>query len=386
MTRRARGTGSIYQRADGRWTARFHDVTGKRVDLFARTKRDVTAKLGEALRAIETGAPVRSDRLTLDLYLDQWLKAVGPTLRPRTLDSYRDQLRLHVRPTLGHIALARLSAPQVQGLVNDQLAAGRSARGVEYTHAVLRTALAKAERWGLVARNVARLVDAPKVRRPEIRPLTPTEAGRLLASVQDQDRTLYLLTLGLGLRQGEALALRWVDVDLDAGSVTIARTLQPGSRGIAPTLAEPKTAKSRRSLSLPPPVLAELREHRRRQIAERLVVGEAWQGPDLGNPAVAGYVFCSSLGLPLESHAVTHRLVRQLAAAGLPRVTFHSLRHAAASYLLSAGVPLRVVQEILGHSQLATTADIYSHVLPELQADAAARMGTLLDAIGARPS
>jgi integrase len=385
MTRRARGTGTIYQRADGRWTARVHDGAGKRVDLYGTSRKEVTTKLREAERSIEAGAPVRSDRLTLDAYLDQWLAAVAPSIRPRTLESYRDQLRLHVRPTLGHVSLARLSAAQVQGLVNDQLAAGCSARGVEYTHAVLRTALAKAERWGLVARNVARLVDAPKVRRPEIRPLTPTEAGRLLASVQGQDRTLYLLTLGLGLRQGEALGLRWQDVDLDAGSVAVAHTLQR-SAGNVPILAEPKTAKSRRSLSLPAPVLAELREHRRRQIAERLLVGDAWQGPDLSDPAGAGYVFCSAIGIPLESHAVTHRLARQLAAAGLPRVTFHSLRHATASYLLAAGVPMRVVQEVLGHSQLSTTADIYSHVLPELQADAAARMGTLLDAIGGRPS
>jgi len=333
----------------------------------------VTAKLREAERAIEAGTPVRSDRLTIDAYLDQWLAEVAPTLRPRTLDSYRDQLRLHVRPSLGHVPVARLTAAQVQSLVNDQLEAGHSARSVEYTHAVLRTALAKAERWGIVARNVARLADAPKVRRPEVRPLTPTEAGRLLASVQGQDRTLYLLALGLGLRQGELLALRWQDVDLDAGSVRVTHTLQR-LHGAAPVLAEPKTLKSRRSLSLPAPVLTALREHRKRQLAERLVAGEAWQDGE--------FVFCSAIGTPLESHAVTHRLVRQLAAAGLPRVTFHSLRHAAASYLLSAGVPLRVVQEVLGHSQLSTTADIYAHVAPELQRDAAERMGTLLDAIG----
>ncbi len=174
------------------------------------------------------------------------------------------------------------------------------------------------------------------------------------------------------MRQGELLALRWQDVDLEAGSVTVAHTLT--RIGGVVTLAEPKTAKSRRSLSVPAPVMASLREHRRRQVAERLAVGETWR--DLG------FVFASGIGTPLEAHAVTHRLTRQLAAAGLPRVSFHSLRHAAASYLLSAGVPLRVVQEVLGHSQFATTADIYAHVAPELQADAAARMGTLLDNIG----
>jgi integrase len=377
MTRRARGTGSIWQRGDGRWAAAIHDASGRRRYLYAPSRKQITAKLAEAERAIETGAPVRSDRLTVDGFLTRWLDTVAPTLRPRTLESYAETARLHLRPGLGHLPLARLSVADVQGYLNGQLATGRSAAAVKYDHAVLRAALGKAERWQVVTRNVARLAEPPTVRRPEIRPLTPTEAGQLLASVSGtQDGTLYLVALGLGMRQGELLALRWQDVDLDAGTITVAHTLQ--RIGGTVTLAEPKTAKSRRSLSVPAPVLASLREHRKRQLAERLAVGSAWQD--------GGFVFASTIGTPLEAHAVSHRLTRQLAAAGVRRVSFHSLRHAAASYLLAAGVPLRVVQEVLGHSQLSTTADIYAHVSPELQADAAARMGTLLDAIGGRPS
>jgi integrase len=135
-------------------------------------------------------------------------------------------------------------------------------------------------------------------------------------------------------------------------------------------LADPKTAKSRRTLAMPAPVLASLREHRRRQVAERLAVGEAWQD--------GGFVFASGIGTPLDASAVTHRFQRQLATAGLPRQRFHDLRHGCASYLLAAGVPLRVVQETLGHSQLSTTADVYAHVAPELQREAAERMGELL--------
>lgn len=166
-------------------------------------------------------------------------------------------------------------------------------------------------------------------------------------------------------------AARRLTNEVASGTLTVVHTLQ--RIGGEVVLTDPKTAKSRRTLSVPAPVLASLREHRKRQLGERLAAGESWQD--------GGFVFCSEIGTPLDASAVTHRFQRQLAAAGLPRQRFHDLRHGAASYLLAAGVPLRVVQEVLGHSQLSTTADVYAHVLPELQQDAADRMGTLLEAM-----
>ena len=367
MSRRARDSGSVYP-AGNRWRATIHDASGKRVYFSAETKKEVTAKLREAERAIEAGRPIRSDQLLVKAFAAQWLEAVKLTIAPRTYRSYSDTLRLHVLPTLGGIPLSRLSAAQVQRLITTQIAAGRSPSGVAYTRTVLRIALAKAEKWGMVTRNVARLVDTPKVRRPEIRPLTQSEAARLLKSVQGQDRTLYLLTIGIGCRRGEGLGLRWQDVDFENGTVTIAHTLQRLDGKTV--LAEPKTAESRRTWPLPAPVLASLREHRKSQLVERLAAGEHWQDQD--------FVFCSAIGTPLDGSAVMHRFQRQLAAAGLPHQRFHDLRHGAASYSLAAGVPLRVVQKMLGHSQISTTADIYAHVLPELQRDAADRMGNLL--------
>ncbi len=223
-----------------------------------------------------------------------------------------------------------------------------------------------------MARNVAKLVDVPRVQHAEVRPLTPSEAGRLLDSVTGQDRALYLTALGLGLRQGELLGLRWQDADLTAGTISVAHTLQRIGRVVS--LAEPKTSKSRRTLALPAPVLAALREQRKRQLAERLTAGASWQDGD--------FVFATPIGTPLDGSNVLHKFQRQVAAACLPRQRFHDLRHGCASYLLAAGVPMRVVMETLGHSQLSTTSDIYSHVLPELQRDAADRMGTLLAGIG----
>ena len=369
MSRRARDTGSIYQ-SGGRWRATVHDASGRRRYLSAASKKQVTAKLREAERAVEKTGVVQSEKLTLGAFLNEWLAAVKSSLRPTTFASYSDNLRLHVRPTLGRVGLTRLAPTDVQRLINTQIEAGRSARSIKYANGILRNALTKAEKWGYVSRNVARLVEVPRVTRTEIHPLTPGQTSALLSSVAGtQDEAVYLAAVGLGLRKGELLGLRWEDVDLDAASVTVHHTLQ--RLGGVATLAEPKTAKSRRTVSAPAPVIAVLRDHRKRQLSERIAAGPVWQ--DLG------FVFASPIGTPLDASAVTHRFHRQLAAAGLPRQRFHDLRHACASYLLAANVPMKVVQEILGHSQLSTTADIYSHVAPELQREAADRLGALLD-------
>ncbi|MGA2513933.1 MAG: tyrosine-type recombinase/integrase [Candidatus Limnocylindrales bacterium] len=370
MAKRGNGEGSIYQRSsDDRWVGAYTATDGRRRVIYGNTRSEVRDRLVVVQREALQGIAQTPARLTVEAFLDQWLDAVKPSLRPRTFASYSDLLRLHVRPRIGKVALAKLTPRDVQSLVNDRLAAGLSPRTVQYVHAVLRRALGHAEKWGLVSRNVARLVDGPRVRRAEIHPLTPDEARQLLASVRgSRDEALYTVAIAMGLRQGEALALRWSDVDLDAGALTVRHTLQRLDRKAE--LMEPKTPKSRRTLSMPAPVLTALRDHRRRQLEERLAMGEDWQDLD--------FVFASGIGTPLDASAVTHRYQRTLLAAGLPRQRFHDTRHACASFLLAQGVPLRVVQEILGHSRISTTADVYAHVLPTLQKDAADRMGELL--------
>ncbi len=342
---------------------------GRRGVIYGSTRAEVRDRLVVVQRDAQQGIAQTPARLTVDAYLDQWLDAVKPSLKPRTFESYSNLLRLHVRPRIGRIALAKLTPREVQALVNDRLAAGLSPRTVQYVHSVLRNALGQAEKWSLVGRNVARLVDSPRVRQVEIHPLTPDEARRLLAFVHGtRDEALYAVAIAMGLRQGEVLGLRWSDVDLEGGALTVRHTLQK-MRGKT-ELVEPKTVKSRRTLSMPAPVLTSLRDHRRRQVEERLAIGEDWQDLD--------FVFASAIGTPQDGSAVRHRFQRTLLKAGLPRQRFHDTRHACASFLLAQGVPLRVVQEILGHSRISTTADIYSHVLPTLQKDAADRMGELL--------
>lgn len=250
--------------------------------------------------------------------------------------------------------------------MNAKLASGLSARTVQYIHATLRRALGQALKWDLVARNVATLVDPPRVVRPEVQPLTPEAAKALLEAARgDRLSALYTVALALGLRQGELLGLRWADVDLDNGFLHVRRALQRIDGKLQ--LVEPKTAKSRRTIAMPAFVVAALREHRLRQGLERMFVGEGWQD-------AFGLVFTTAIGTPLDEGNVRRQFKRLLAKAGLPDMRFHDLRHSCASLLLAQGLSLRAIMEVLGHSQIALTANTYTHILPQMQREAADAM------------
>ena len=375
MTRRGANEGTIRQRKDGRWEARVivTESSGRRVrrSLLGRTRAIVAAKLAEAQRAESIGLPAASARMTTADYLASWLEAIEPRIRPRTYESYELIVRVHLAPGLGHHPLPRLSPPAVQAFLNARTRDGCSPRTVAYIRAVLRQALGQAERWGLVSRNVARLAEPPRVPRREVRPLDPAQARAFLAAIRgDRHEALYLVALGVGLRQGELLGLSWPDVDLDAGTLRVRQALQRIKGGLI--LVEPKSATSHRTVALPAVVAEALRAHRIRQLEERLASGGRW--PD--DPR--DLVFLSTVGTPLDGVAVTRRFQALLADAGLPRQRFHDLRHACASLLLAQGVAPRVVMETLGHSQISLTMNTYSHVVPQLGRAAAERMDEAL--------
>jgi integrase len=287
------------------------------------------------------------------------------------VEGYEINVAKHLLPTLGRTRLARLTPAAVQVLLNRKVEAGLSPSTVRGIHATLRSALGQAERWGLVPRNVAKLVSPPRVTRPEVQPFTSQEARRFLDAVKgDRFEVLYQVSLALGLRQGETLGLRWEDVDLDRGSLTVMHSLQRHDGEYR--LVEPKTQRSRRTVGLPPQLVKTLRRHRTLQREARLKAGPQWRGDEWG------LVFCREDGEPLSSAVVTHRFQDTLSEAKLPRQRFHDLRHAAASFMLAEGVSLRVVMEVLGHSEIGTTANIYGHVMPELSKDATDRVGKLL--------
>ena len=371
MPKRPNHDGNIRERKDGRWEARVTTADGKRRSYFGKTQAEALAKLNAAKTRQAVGLPLPPERLTYRAYLEDWLEtSVKPSVRPYTFQSYETNVRLHIAPTLGNVKLAGLTPQHIQRLMNEKMASGLSPRTVQYIHAIVRRSLVQAERWGLAARNVARLVSPPRVPKADVNPLTPGEVKRLLAAVQeDRLSALYTVAIAIGLRQGEALGLRWMDIDFETSTLTVRASMQWHDK--KPQLAEPKTAKSRRTIRLPTVCVEALHAHRGMQALEKEHAGSKWNN-DLG------LVFTREDGSPLTRSAVTHRFWRILDSAKIPKRRFHDLRHTCATLLLAQGVPLRVIQELLGHSQMSTTADIYATVLPVLMTDAADKMDTIL--------
>ena len=373
-SRRGHNEGSIYQRKDGLWTARlnlgYQNGRRRRKDFYGRTRREVQQKLAAGQRALQDSLPIPAERQRFGAFLVKWLEDVArPNLRPRVFVRYRELLTLHAIPALGTRPLAKVTPQDLQGLyagLGEKLAP----RTVGHVHRVLHRALQDALRWGLVARNVCDAVKPPKVQAQEMRALSPSEARQLLtAAAGNPLEALYVLAVTVGLRQGELLGLKWADLDLDGGRLQVRRSIARVN-GHGWLEQEPKSAKSRRSVALTPLAVETLQRHRQRQLERRL---EALTWED------NGFVFANEVGRPMTPENLTQRSFQPLLErAGLPRMRFHDLRHTAATLLLAQGVHPKIVSEMLGHSQIAITLDLYSHVTPTLQAEAAERMQAVL--------
>ena len=334
-----------------------------------RTKREAKAAEAEALRRIRDGVLVEPSRLTVGAYLTElWLPSMASQVRATTLGGYRHNVRAYIVPRLGDIPLQRLSTARVGAFYGELVASGGqkgrplSPKTVRYVHTTLRRALRDAVADGLVVRNVAAQARPPRARLVEMHTWTAAEVGAFLASVrEDRLYAAWLLLATLGLRRGELLGLRWPDVDLTSGRIAIRNTLVMVDG--KPAMAEPKTAKGRRSLTLAPQVLEAVRVHRAHQAAERL----SW-GADYTD---SGLVVTTEDGRPMHPESLSSLFVRQAKRAGLSPIRLHDLRHSVASILLAKGVHPKVVSEQLGHATIALTLDTYSHVIPSLQQEAA---------------
>jgi integrase len=340
------------------------------------TKKEAGKAITELLAKRDAGTLTAPTRTTLESFArDEWLPEARTRLRATTVQSYEYALEKLVLPRLGHRRLTEITPAEVGGLYQALLATGGrdgeklSGRTVQLTARVLRRVLGDAAERGYCSRNPAERVKAPTAERHEMRAWDGGQSRQFLASVADHRlRALFVFLLATGTRRGEALGLRWSDCDLDAGRVSIARALV--SVGYEIQWSEPKTAKGRREIKLDSATIAELRAHRARQLEERLAAGETWQDGDL--------VFCREDGSPLHPQAVSKMFEKLVAAAGLPKLSLHGLRHTHATAGLRAGIPARVMQERLGHSNVAITLDIYSHVAAEMHDDAADMLGALL--------
>lgn len=370
--KRGHGEGTLYQRADGRWCGQLAVVLpdGRLVrrTVYGKTQRECREQLDRLKRELAAGV-VGAPEATVGSYCEQWLEANRSRLRPKTQRSYEQVVRLHIAPFLGRAKLARLTPTDVERWLRALEDKGYAPRTLQRCRAVLRRILQDALRDGLVSRNAAALARPVAVPPPSVAVWQPEEAQRFLAVAADHWLgPLYQFLLATGLRIGEALGLAWEDVDVDAGLVTVRYQLQQvaGQWQRLP----PKSKQSRRTLPLPALARAALERQRAQQAQWRLLPD--WRG----NPW--GLVFTTTLGTPLDARNVHRTFVRLSAQAGVPRVRLHDLRHATATFLLAAGCDLKVVSALLGHSQIAVTADYYAHVTQRLAEDAVQKLDALL--------
>jgi integrase len=366
MTRRASpGEGRPYQRGqDGRWVVAVRDPDGRRRYLYAWSPAEAVAKRDEHQAGARMGVRTPPKGFTVGRQLSDWLEDRRGKVRSSTWVGYEIHVRIHLEATV-RIPLAKLTPADVRRLVREREADGCSPATIEHTLVVLRMALKQAVADGLLPRNVASLVSAPRRIRHPMTILSSIEARQLRAAAPaDELGALWELLLGRGLRLGEALGLRWGDVDLAGRELAVVEQLRPVDRRFRAEgqarlqLVEPKTPESRRTMALPAFVVDALVRHRE-QTAER-------------PRNVAGYVFTSPRGTPLDPRNVSRAWEAFSTTAGLPRIRIHDLRHTCAAHLLGNGATLEDVKRLFGHANIAITSDTYGHLVRERSVEVAA--------------
>lgn len=351
------GDGSIFQRKDGRWSGVISLPDNKRKTIYGKINNEVREKMRELQRQSEAGVNLGTKNQTIEQFLQNWLDTtVRESCKPKTIENYTFMCKQYLFPNVGKYRLTTLTVEHVYKMVNVLKKEDLAPRTIQYAVQILSRALNRAVQYGFIARNVAALVKV-RVEKREIVPLTIEQANALLSAVKEHRlEPLYRIALGLGLRRGEILALRWSDVDLDKGSLTIRQS---------------KTRAGSRTLSLPPRLIETLQNHWANLQEERRSLGTNWKEH--------GLVFPSEVGTPLSPRNLVRHFKKVLERAGLSQsVRFHDLRHSCATFLVAQGVHPRVAMGILGHSHISVTMDTYSHVLSDIQQNALKDVDQLL--------
>lgn len=407
-TRAAQGSGTIRQRADGTWEARFvagHDPgTGKpvRKSVYAKTQKEVRQKLAQAVAAVDNKSYREPCKMTLGEWLDIWVDTYLKDVKPRTLKIYQDDIRLHIKPYLAAVKLNELDTHTVQRFFNTLLRSGKrvpkrdkegkivkkdgktvyegaplSSKTVKNVHGVLHGALRQAVVNRYIPINPADgdFCKLPKIQKQEIKPLDEVQIADFLKAIHgDWFEELFLVTLFTGLRQGEVLGLTWDCVDFDNGTLLVNKQMQlHQEQGIkAYQLVPTKNSKSR-TITAAPSVMSLLRRRRAIQAQQHLEAGPLWQDSDL--------VFTDELGRHLTKSSVYRSFKKIVAAIGRPDTRFHDLRHSYAVAAIRSGDDIKTVQGNLGHATAAFTLDVYGHVTDQMKQASAARMEAFIKSV-----
>jgi integrase len=377
--KRGNSEGSIYRIKDGRWRGaitvgykpnRNGRVTQDRKVFSGSTRAEVAEQMKKALHQQQQGQNLNPDRISVSGLMDRWLMdLVKPSCSYKTFTTYRDIAEKHILPAFGPVLLAKLTTPQIQRFLNDKHQSGLSAKTVKHIRDCFRAALNVAvDTWDLIPKNPASKARPPDQPQRAMQVLDPDQARSFLGLVENHRlNALFSLAICLGPRQGEVLGIRWENLNLDAGVLTINGAL----KRIEGKLIKGKTKKecSNRTIQLPAVTIAALRRHEVQQDQERLWAGSRWQE--------TGYVFTTRIGTPIERRNLLRDWYRLMGSSALPLIRFHDLRHSAATLLFAQGVHPRTVMEILGHKDLSTTMRIYGHVVDRMKQEAAAKMDEL---------
>jgi integrase len=380
--------GSLIERGPGRWAIILdaHDPkTGKRRrrwHTFHGTKREAQIERARLIAGRADGTYIDPTRITVAAFLDRWLEHMRGQVSPRSHERYAELARKNIVPLLGTVALVKLQPAMISQAYAKALASGRrdgqgglSPRTVTHMHRVLRQALQQAIGWQMLARNPADLVKPPRIERQQMRTLDADGTIELIEAARDTNLFMPIaLAVLCGLRRGEVVALRWRSIDLERGQLSVVASAEQTEEGVREK--ETKTGKSR-TVALPALLMDELRAHRHRQAQELLKLGVRLTDEH--------HVVTREDGEPLQPRSLTHAFGKFLARRGLQQIRLHDLRHTHATHMLAAGVHPKIAQERLGHSSVSVTIDLYSHVLPGMQAEAVNRVDAVLrDALNRR--
>lgn len=366
--------GHIRERSPGRWAIVIDvpdPITGKRRrkwHSFQGTKREAQVESARLISEVKGGVYLEPDKTTMSAFFDRWLEHEKQNVSPKTLERYTDLAKKNLSPLIGSVTLARLKTERIDAALTQALESGRrdgkgglAPRTVHHMRRVLVKALNQALAWDLIKKNPAMATRPPKIERTAMLAYDVKQTAELLEALRSTRLFIsVVMAVMCGLRRGEIIALRWRHIDLQNGVVSVRESAEQTADGVR--YKEPKSGKAR-TVALSSTVLVELRRHRAKQAEELLKLGK--------KPEPDSFVIAQADGSPLQPRSLTHEWVRIVAKTSLPRIRFHDLRHTHASQLLSAGVHPKIASERLGHSTIGITLDLYSHVMPGMQANAA---------------